>query len=89
MSKYNSIEEATEVLKALEENYKQFQDEEYNLNEEINKSKQDLRSITSLQEEQRKNNYSIWSQLPMIETQVKESEVNQPTIQTIVEGIDI
>ena len=89
MNKFNSVEEAQKFLSDIENNLKQFEDEAYNLNEEINKGKQEIQAIDNLSSELRKSNYNLWSQSTIQEQQVQEIEENEPTIQDIIGGIDI
>ena len=86
MSKYNSIEDAQKALAEYEKNLKEFQDEEYNLNEEINKGKQEIKSIENLCEDLKANNYSLWSQSTIMQNEVQEVEESQPTIEDIING---
>ena len=87
MSKYNSIEDAQKALAEYEKNLKAFEDEEYNLNEEINKGKAEIKSIDSLCEDLRSNNYQLWSQSTIMQNEVQEIEENEPTIDDIIGGI--
>ena len=89
MSKFESVEDAQKFLSDIENNLKQFEDEYYNLNEEINKGKQEIQAIDNLSSELRKSNYNLWSQSTMQEQQVEEIEESQPTIDDIIGGIDI
>ena len=89
MSKFNSVEEAKKFLSDIENNLKQFEDEAYNLNEEINKGKQDIKAIENLCQDLKASNYNLWSQSTMQEQQVEEIEESQPTIDDIIGGIDI
>ena len=89
MSKYNSLEEAQKVLEAIENNLKQFEDEYYNLNEEINKGKEEIKAIDNLCQDLKQSNYNLWSQSTIQEKEVQEIEENEPTIQDIIGGIDI
>ena len=89
MSKFKSVEDAKKFLNDIENNLKQFEDEYYNLNEEINKGKQEIQAIDNLSSELRKSNYNLWTQSTMQEQQVEEIEENQPTIDDIIGGIDI
>ena len=89
MSKYSSIEDAQKALAEYEKNLKEFQDEEYNLNEEINKGKQEIKSIENLCEDLRANNYQLWSQSTIMQNEVEEIEESQPTIEDIIGGIDL
>ena len=89
MSKFNSVEEAKKFLSDIENNLKQFEDEAYNLNEEINKGKQEIQAIENLCQDLKASNYNLWSQSTMQEQQVEEIEESQPTIDDIIGGIDI
>ena len=89
MSKFNSIEDAQKALADLENNLKQFEDEAYNLTEEINKGKQEINSINNLCEDLRASNYSLWSQSTIMENEVQEIEETMPTIDDIIGGIDL
>ena len=89
MSKFNSIEDAQKFLSDIENNLKQFEDEYYNLNEEINKGKQEIQAIENLCQDLKASNYNLWSQSTIQEQQVEEIEENEPTIEDIIGGIDI
>ena len=89
MSKFNSVEEAQKFLSDIENNLKQFEDEYYNLNEEINKGKQEIQAIDNLCQDLKQSNYNLWSQSTIQEHEVQEIEENQPTISDIIGGIDI
>ena len=89
MSKFESVEEAQKFLSDIENNLKQFEDEAYNLNEEINKSNQEIKAIENLCQDLKTSNYNLWSQSTIQEKEVQEIEENQPTIQDIIGGIDI
>ena len=89
MSKFESVEVAQKFLSDIENNLKQFEDEYYNLQEEINKGKQEIKAIDNLSSELRKSNYELWSQSTIMENEVQEIEENQPTISDIIGGIDI
>ena len=89
MSKFNSVEEAKKFLSDIENNLKQFEDEYYNLNEEINKGKQEIQAIDNLCQDLKASNYNLWSQSTIQEQQVQDIEESQPTISDIIGGIDI
>ena len=89
MSKFNSIEDAQKFLSDIENNLKQFEDEYYNLNEEINKGKQEIKSIENLCQDLKASNYNLWSQSTVIQNEVQEIEESQPTIDDIIGGLDI
>ena len=89
MSKFESVEDAKKFLSDIENNLKQFEDEYYNLNEEINKGKQEIKAIENLCQDLKQSNYNLWSQSTIQEKEVQEIEENQPTISDIIGGIDI
>ena len=85
--KFENVEQAQKFLSDLENNLKQFEDEYYNLNEEINKGKQEIKSIENLCEDLRSSNYSLWSQSTIMQNEVQEIEESQPTIDDILNDI--
>ena len=87
MSKYSSIEDAQKILADLENNLKQFEDESYNLTEEINKGKAEIKSIENLCEDLKANNYQLWSQSTIMHNEVQEIEENEPTLEDIINDI--
>ena len=89
MSKFESVEDAKKFLSDIENNLKQFEDESYNLTEEINKGRQEIKAMENLCEELKANNYRLWSQSTVMENEVQEIEENQPSIDDIIGGIDI
>ena len=89
MSKFENVEDAKKFLSDIENNLKQFEDEYYNLNEEINKGKQEIKAIENLCQDLKQSNYNLWSQSTIQEHEVQEIEENQPTISDIIGGIDI
>ena len=89
MSKFESVEEAKKFLSDIENNLKQFEDEYYNLNEEINKGKEEIKAIDNLCQDLKQSNYNLWSQSTIQEKEVQEIEENEPTIEDIIGGIDI
>ena len=89
MTKFESVEAAQKFLNEIENNYKAFTDEAYNLQEEINKGKQEIQAIENLCQDLKQSNYNLWSQSTIQEQAVEEIEESQPDISTIIEGIDI
>ena len=89
MSKFESVEAAQKFLNDIENNLKQFEDEYYNLNEEINKGKEEIKAIDNLCQDLKQSNYNLWSQSTIQEKEVQEIEENEPTINDIIGGIDI
>lgn len=89
MSKFENIEQAKKFLSDIENNLKAFEDEYYNLTEEINKGKQEIQAIDNLCQDLKQSNYNLWSQSTIQQEAVEEIEENQPTIQDIIGGIDI
>ena len=89
MSKFETVEAAQKFLNEIENNLKQFEDEYYNLNEEINKGKEEIKAIDNLCQDLKQSNYNLWSQSTIQEKTVEEIEESQPTIDDIIGGIDI
>ena len=89
MSKFESVEDAKKFLNEIENNYKAFTDEAYNLQEEINKTKQEIKAIENLCQDLKQSNYNLWSQSTIQQQAIEEIEESQPTISDIIEGIDI
>ena len=89
MSKFESVEDAKKFLNEIENNYKAFTDEAYNLQEEINKGKQEIQAIENLCQDLKQSNYNLWSQSTIQQNAIEEIEENQPTIDDIIGGIDI
>ena len=87
MSKFNSIEDAQKFLLDLENNLKQFEDEHYNLTEEINKGKQEIKSMENLCQDLKLSNYNLWSQSTVMQNEVQEIEESEPTVEDIIGGI--
>ena len=87
--KFENVEDAKKFLNDLENNLKQFEDEAYNLQELINRGKQEIQSIDSLANDMKRQNFELWSQSTIQQQAVEEIEENQPDINTIIEGIDI
>ena len=87
--KFESVEDAKKFLSDIENNLKQFEDEYYNLNEEINKGKEEIKAIDNLCQDLKQSNYNLWSQSTIQEKAVEEIEESQPTIDDIIGGIDI
>ena len=87
--KFESVEDAKKFLNDLENNYKAFTDEAYNLQESINKGKQEIKAMENLCQDLKQSNYNLWSQSSIMENEVQEIEENQPTISDIIGGIDI
>ena len=84
--KYENIEQAQKALEVYEKNLKEFEDEAYNLTEEINKGKQEINSINNLCEDLKASNYQLWSQSTVMQSEVQEIEENEPTIEDLING---
>ena len=84
MSKFESVEDAQKFLNEIENNYKAFTDEAYNLQEEINKGKQEIQAIENLCQDLKASNYNLWSQNTMQQQAVEEIEEKDVTIDDIM-----
>ena len=89
MAKFESVEAAQKFLNEIENNLKQFEDEAYNLQELINRGKQEIQSIDSLANDMKRQNFELWSQSTIQQQAIEEIEEIQPTIDDIIGEIDI
>ena len=89
MSKFESVEEIKKYIEKLENNLKSFEDQAYNINQDILKAKEEINSMSLLETDLKRNNYEKWCQCTIEEKQVEEIEENQPTISDIIGGIEI
>ena len=89
MARFESEEKAKEYIEKLENNLKSFEDQAYNINQDILKAKEEINSMSLLETDLKRNNYEKWCQCSVEEKQVEEIEGNEPTIDDIIGGIDI
>ena len=89
MSKFESVEAAQKFLADIENNLKPFEDQAYNINQDILKAKEEINSMSLLETDLKRNNYEKWCQCSIEEKQVEEVTSNEPTIDDIIGGIDI
>ena len=89
MSKFENAEEIKKYIEKLELNLKQFEDQAYNINQDILKAKEEINSMSLLETDLKRNNYDKWCQCSIEEQQVQEIEENEPTINDIIGGIDL
>ena len=87
--KYNSGEEIKDYISKLENNLAEYEDEYFNIHKSIDGCKSEINSIQLLQQNMKDDNFSKWQQLPVLDTQVEEVQREEPTIDSIIEGIDI
>ena len=60
---FKSVEEAKEYLNKENEQLKYYNDEEYNLNQDIQRLKSTINTVKDLQSEMRKSNYDFYQQM--------------------------
>ena len=89
MARFESEEKAKEYIEKLENNLKSFEDQAYNINQDILKAKEEINSMSLLETDLKRNNYEKWCQCSIEEKQVEEVTSNEPTISDIIGGIDI
>ena len=87
--KFENVEEIKKYIEKLENNLKSFQDQSYNISQDILKAKEEINSMSLLETDLKRNNYEKWCQCTIEEKQVEEIEENEPTISDIIGGIDI
>lgn len=86
MSKFETIEEIQKYIESLENNLKEFEDQAYNINQDILKAKEEINSMSLLETEMKRNNYEKWCQCTVEEKQVEEIQAQEPTISDIING---
>ena len=87
--KYNTLEEIKDYISRLENNLAEYEDEYFNIQKSIDGCKSEINSIQLLQQNMKDENYSKWQQLPNLDTQIEEVQREEPTIDTIIGGIEI
>ena len=87
MARFESEEKAKEYIDKLEQTIKSYDDEIFNVNATINDTKNNIKSIELLQDQQRQINYEKWSQLPMLASQIADPEPEETTIESILGDI--
>ena len=60
---FKSVEEAKEYLNKVNDQLKYYDDEEYNLNQDIQRIKSTINTVKDLQSEMRKSNYDFYQQM--------------------------
>ena len=60
---FKSVEEAKEYLNKVNEQLKYYDDEEYNLSQDIERLKSTINTVKDLQSEMRKSNYDYYQQM--------------------------
>ena len=89
MSKFENVEEIKKYIEKLENNLKSFEDQAYNINQDILKAKEEINSMSLLETDLKRNNQEKWWEGTIEEKQVEEVTSNEPTIDDIIGGIDI
>lgn len=73
---FNSVDEAKEYLNKVNEQLKYYDDEEYNLNQDIQRLKSTINTVKDLQSEMRKSNYEFYQEMGQYnEPKVEEKDV--------------
>lgn len=60
---FKSVEEAKEYLNKVNDQLKYYQDEEFNLNQDIQRLKSTINTVKDLQSEMRKSNYEYYQEM--------------------------
>ena len=85
MNEFKSVKEAKEYLNKVNEQLKYYNDEEYNLNQDIQRIKSTINTVKDLQSEMRKSNYEFYQQMGQYnEPKVEEKDL---TIADIMDKI--
>ena len=87
MTKFENVEEIKKYIESLENNLKAFEDQSYNISQDILKAKEEINSMSLLETDLKRNNYEKWCQCTIEEKQVEEVQANEPTISDIINDI--
>ena len=87
--KYDSIEDLKAYISKLEDKLSEYEDEHFNIQKSIDGCKSEINSIQLLQKNIKDDNFSKWQQIPNLDKQIDEVERDEPSIDTIIGGIDI
>ena len=85
--KFENVEEIKKYIESLENNLKAFEDQSYNISQDILKAKEEINSMSLLEMDLKRNNYDKWCQCTIEEKQVEEVQANEPTISDIINDI--
>ena len=87
MEKKNTKVKEKLYIEKLENNLKSFEDQGYNISQDILKAKEEINSMSLLETDLKRNNYEKWCECTIEEKQVEEVTSNEPTINDILGGI--
>ena len=86
MSKFENVDEIKKYIEKLENNLKQFEDQAFNINQDILKAKEEINSMSLLETDLKRNNYDKWCQCTIEEQQVEVIEANEASIEDLING---
>ena len=82
--KYNSVEEIQDYISKLESKLSEYEDEYFNIQKSIDGCKSEINSIQLLQQNMKDDNFSKWQQIPNLDKQIEDVEVNEPSLDEII-----
>ena len=84
---FNSIEEALSYRDKLIAKEREYSDLEFNLEEQLKKSKTDIEMIKENQSDMRRCNYSLWEQETQDFKEVSPIEENEVSLSDVINNI--
>ena len=87
--KFNTVEEIQDYISKLENNLAEYEDEYFNIQKSIDGCKSEINSIQLMQQNMKDDNFQKWQQIPNLDKQIEDVEKDEPTIDSIIGGIEI
>lgn len=87
MARFESEQKAKEYIEKLEQTIAKYDDEIGYINNSINESRQNIKSIEVLQDQARQLNWEKWQQIPNLDKQIEDPEPEETTIDSILGDI--
>lgn len=87
--KFESVQQAEEYLSKVENSLKEIEDLMFNVNADIDKSKAEIKSLEQLGQSIKEQNYELWSNQVVKQQEIEEVQMNEPTIDDIIKGVDL
>lgn len=87
--KFNDVESAREYLNKLNSKIAEYNDLEFNLNEQLTKQNNSIKSLKNMQQSLKRENFSLWENQSRIDQQVQDLEEEELTTEDIIGRIDL
>ena len=86
---FKDVQSAREYLNKLNSKIAEYNDLEFNLNEQLTKQNNSIKSLKNMQQSLKRENFSLWENQSRIDQQVQDLEDTETTIDDIIGGIDL